>query len=137
MNESNLTLQQEQALVLALSGKKDTEIGAAIGVSRKTVNRWRHHDQDFRLALADRREVLREGTADALQALSTQAIGVLSAAMQSENEHVRLKAAALVLKSGVRRRRTADQVRVDREVIERQIVITALEESLTEIGRAG
>jgi len=137
MENYPLTTQQERAIVLALSGKHDGEIAATVGVARSTVNRWRNHDGAFREALAERREALREGTADALQALATKAIRVLSAAMDSDNEHTRVKAAALVLKACETRTKIAQRKGVDRAVIERQIVITALEESLTEIGRVG
>jgi hypothetical protein len=101
------------------------------------VSRWRHHNDDFRAALAERREALREGTADTLQALTEKAIRVLDAAMESENEHLRVKAAGLVLKACETRTKMARMKGVDRMEIERQIVIASLNEALTEMGRVG
>jgi transposase-like protein len=137
MFENELTPQQEQAVALALSGKKDGEIALAIGTSRQTVNTWRNHDDDFRAALAAGREALRDETADALQAMATEAMGVLKEAMRSENEYVRLRAAAIILKACEARTRIAKEKGVDREAIERQIVIASLTEALTDMGRVG
>lgn len=137
MGEDVLSPQQDRAITLALGGKKDGEIARAIGTSRQTVNRWRNQDEAFRTALAMRRETLREETADALQALSTKAIRVLAEAMESENEYVRLRAAALVLKACETRTKMAREKGVDRMEIERQIVIATLTEALTDMGRGG
>ena len=137
MSENKLTPQQEQAVALALKGKKDGEIALALGISRQTVNTWRHRDDDFRAALAMQREALREGTADALQELAKKAIGVLAKAMESENEHVRVKAAVAVIKACEVRTRSAQEKGVDREAIERQVVIENLKAALGKIGMVG
>ena len=137
MSNYQLTTKQERAIALALSGMADGEIAAAIGAGRSTVWRWRHHNDDFRAALAEGREALREGTADALQALTEKAIRVLDTAMESENEHLRVKAAGLVLKACETRTKMARAKGVDRMEIERQIVIASLTEALTEMGRVG
>ena len=137
MPANPLSPKQEQALALILCGQPDGRIAQTLGVGRQTVNTWRNHDDDFRAALAARREALRDGTADALQALTTRAIHVLAEALQNENVYVRLKAAGLVLKASETRVRAAREKGVDRVAIERQIVIASLTEALTEMGRVG
>jgi transposase len=137
MTPDPLNPKQEHALALVLSGKPDGEIAQTLGVGRQTVNHWRNHDDDFRAALAAQREALRDGTADALQALTHQAIRVLTEALNNENVYVRLKAAALILKASETRVRAAREKGVDRQAIERQIVIASLTEALTEMGRVG
>ena len=137
MSNYQLTTKQERAIALTLSGMADAEIAKRIGAGRSTVSRWRHHHDDFRAALAERREALREGTADALQALAMQAIRVLAEAMTSDNENTRIKAAALVLKACETRTKMARIKGVDREAIERQIVIATLTEALSDMGRVG
>jgi len=137
MNEMRLSSKQEKAVALVLSGKHDGEIATLIGVARKTVNRWRNHDDGFRAALARQREAMREETADALQGLTAKATRVLAEAMEDENAHVRLKAAGLVLKLCERQEKRRKEVGVDREEIERQVVIAALTESLKDLGMTG
>jgi transposase len=126
MGKKSLMAKQERAIALALSGKGDGEIATEIGVARSTVSRWRNHNDDFRAALAGQREALRERTADALQALADKAMRVLDAAMESEHENTRLKAAAIVLKGCETRTKMAKEKGVDREAIEREVVIAAL-----------
>ena len=135
MFENELTPQQEQAIALALSGKKDGEIALAIGTSRQTVNTWRNHDSYFQAALEAQRAALRAETADALQALAGKSIRVLSAAMESTNEYVRLKAAWMVLKACEAQTKQTGKRSTDREAMKRELMTEILTESLTEMGR--
>ena len=137
MDMIDLSDKQEKAVALAVCGKRDGEIAAVIGVTRKTVNRWRNHDADFRAALAAHREAMREETMDALQGLAARATQVLAEAMESQNAYVRLKAAGLVLKLCEQGTRKRQEKAAGQATVERQIVIASLTEALTEMGRGG
>lgn len=48
----NLTSKQCQAVELVAVEKPDGEVAQLVGVTRETVNRWRHHDLAFKKAVA-------------------------------------------------------------------------------------
>src|SRR4051794_12051157 len=50
--------RQRLAVELILSGKTDTAVASAIGVSRRTITRWRHEDAEFISELQQRRRRL-------------------------------------------------------------------------------
>jgi len=95
------TISPAQALALdaLVSGGSVTKAATEAGVARETVSRWVHHDPDFLAELQNVRAELAIQTRCALEALGTQAVGVLVDAVQ--NQFVkpwRLKAACAVLK---------------------------------------
>lgn len=59
----NLTNKQRQAVDLIAADKTDVEVARLVGVTRETVNRWRHHDSTFKKTVLARRACL---TADLL-----------------------------------------------------------------------
>jgi hypothetical protein len=92
-----LSGEQEAAIPLLLAGKTDAETAAAVGVSRQTVNGWANHDIGFIAAVNyERREVWRAQRAR-LQEAMTKATETVLAALNSENEAVRLKTALYLL----------------------------------------
>lgn len=51
----NLTNKQRQAVDLVAADKTDVEVARLVGVTRETVNRWRHHDLAFKKIVVARR----------------------------------------------------------------------------------
>ena len=92
-----LSGEQEAAIPLLLAGKTDAETAAAVGVSRQTVNAWANHDTAFIAAVNyERREVWRAQRAR-LQEAMTKATETVIAALNSDNESIRLKTALYLL----------------------------------------
>ena len=75
---------QAVALETLAAGATVTEAAQKAGVSRETVSRWMHHDANFIAELQNLRAELASQARCALEALGTQAIAVLLAALQSE-----------------------------------------------------
>jgi hypothetical protein len=96
---STISPAQSLALGALVSGGSITKAAKEAGVARETVSRWVHHDPVFIAEMQNARAELASQTRCALEALGTQAVGVLVSAVQ--NEFVkpwRLKAACAVLK---------------------------------------
>ncbi|MDO9546094.1 MAG: hypothetical protein Q7J07_05015 [Pelolinea sp.] len=91
--------KQELAINLVMCGLNDGEIASRVRVTRKTINTWRNHDEDFRALLAKRRKALHEQHQDELSGLVSEAIGVLREAMREENILIRVRAAQAVLRT--------------------------------------
>lgn len=53
-----LTTQKLQAVALVAADKNDVEVAQIVGVSRETVNRWRHHNPAFKKAVSAHRKQL-------------------------------------------------------------------------------
>ena len=93
-----LTPQQFQAIELVLLGKKDREVADAVGVSRRTIIRWRLQDADFIAELHRRRRELCDGSADRLRRLLDPSIDVLIEFLQSRYDMHRFRAATTLLR---------------------------------------
>ena len=76
-----------------------TEAAQKAGVTRETVSRWMHHDPVFIAELQNTRADLALQARCALEALGTEAIAVLTAAIQNKPvTPAALRAASIVLK---------------------------------------
>jgi DNA-binding CsgD family transcriptional regulator len=73
-NPKPLTIEQENAIDLLLTGKSDREVAETIGVHRMTVQTWRTSHPLFVASLAQRREALFSGAVDRLRSLVSKAI---------------------------------------------------------------
>ena len=134
MNNEGLSIKQEQAIELMMGGMTDGEIAEEVGVGRQTVSKWRNQDADFRAALALRRELVRERHMEALGELVEKAIAVVKEALESPDEKTRLKTAMFVLKvSGLQGYAKPGKAKTRGE-IEKEGFLTALEESIREMG---
>ena len=92
---------QAQAAVMLASGATDTAAAQAAGVTRQTVWEWRQAPA-FQAALNRERAALRQAWQDEAQALNSEALAVMRAALGSEDAAVRFRAACFVLaKSGL------------------------------------
>lgn len=89
--------KQERALEMMLRGETDTKIAKDLKIVRQTLYYWRTQDARFMRALAERRSILREQTREELLELSQDAIRAVKAALNSQDERIKLQAAKMVL----------------------------------------
>ncbi|MDE0186322.1 MAG: helix-turn-helix domain containing protein [Candidatus Poribacteria bacterium] len=91
-------LKQREAISLFLTGKSETEVAEAIGVSRQTIWKWKR-ETDFLHDIVEAGEgILAEHTL-AVSSLVDEALGVMSELLKSEDESIRFKAATTILNS--------------------------------------
>lgn len=98
-SSDDLSVEQTQAITLIMEGKNDTEVAEVIGKTRETVNRWRHHNDEFIVALDHARETYLDSQIAAVSTGAQKAIAVLDSLLDSEDEKIRFQAASLLLKS--------------------------------------
>ncbi|MDP9470318.1 MAG: hypothetical protein M3Q71_06565 [Chloroflexota bacterium] len=79
-----LSVEQENAIDLLVSGTSDRETAAAVGVSRQTVCGWRNHHPAFIAALNARRLETWGASSDRLRALLPKALDCLEGAITGE-----------------------------------------------------
>ncbi|MFE9391188.1 helix-turn-helix domain-containing protein [Streptomyces sp. NPDC006784] len=97
MSVTDLGAKTQAALLLARGATTD-KAGEAVGVSGRTVRRWRE-DPDFEAEVQQaRRAVLNEAVA-ALGAAARDAVATLHAALDEDNASVRVRAASVLLSS--------------------------------------
>lgn len=90
---------RETAIALLAAGMSSNDVGTTIGVSGRTVRRWRLEDPDFREQVeAGRREILQEAVA-ALTSAVRKAVTALEGALTDPNAMVRVKAGGDLLRA--------------------------------------
>lgn len=77
----DLSVEQQNAIPLVLSGKSDREIAEAVGVARETVTRWRNSDPLFISSVNYERRVLWDFGRDKVLTLQRKALDVLEKAL--------------------------------------------------------
>lgn len=114
---AHITPKQERAVAALLTAPDQSTAAAGCGISRRTLTRW--------MARPEFREAYREAsvrrlwdTIGQLRATSADALASLRKALQSDNEHVRVRAAVALLDLAVK---------VDNEELAARL--TALEEA--------
>ncbi|TRV70819.1 hypothetical protein FKN01_32230, partial [Streptomyces sp. 130] len=89
---------RETAIALLAAGMTSNDVGTAVGVSGRTVRRWRE-DPTFREQVeAGRREILHE-TVAALTSAVRKAVTTLETALTDPAATIRVKAAGDLLRS--------------------------------------
>jgi len=91
-----LSIEQENAIDVLVTGKTDQATGDAVGVNRATVLKWRLHDPLFQAELNRRRADLWGTAAERLRALLPKALDVL--ANQLDDQDHGLQAAIAVVR---------------------------------------
>lgn len=87
---------KSQAIILLARGSSTDKTGEAVGISGRTIRRWRE-DPDFESEVtAARKELLVEARA-ALGGAARDAIATLHAALRDDNAGIRVRAAATLL----------------------------------------
>lgn len=92
-----LSIQQLNAIDLLVTGQTDAEAADAVGVTRQTVNGWRHRDPWFQAALNRRRQEMWGSAVDALRALLPRAVAVLARTLNGPEDNPTVALAVLRL----------------------------------------
>lgn len=96
MTTSDLDAKGRAALLVA-QGVGADKAGDAVGRSGRTIRRWRQQDPEFEAEVqAARREILDQAVL-ALGQAAADAVTTLHAALQEDNAHIRVRAAAALL----------------------------------------
>jgi len=90
---------QSLAIDYLLAGQGVVETAQQIGVAYETLSRWRSNDPSFIAAYNQRRQALWDANADRLRGVVGQAIETLQSSLESKNEGIKIRAAALILKA--------------------------------------
>lgn len=69
-----LTVEQQNAVDLLVTGATDREVADAVGVNRVTVTRWRNHDPHFQAELNRSRKEIWASSTDRLRGLLPRAL---------------------------------------------------------------
>ena len=98
----NLSNHQCRALELALRGLPWSQIAKALGLSRKTLWRWKTQNREFQRALADARHDRFSAAFEQRQTLAYRAVEVLGNFLDNPDDKTRMRAAQLLLQSAAR-----------------------------------
>jgi len=94
-----LSIEQENAIELLITGKSDREVAEVCGLSRQTVNDWKNNNARFIAELNRRRAALWESDLDWLRSLVSSSISILAEDLQGENKKARREAAIHILRA--------------------------------------
>jgi|ETNmetMinimDraft_26_1059896.scaffolds.fasta_scaffold32844_2 transcriptional regulator len=98
-SKTKLTEQQEQAIWLILLGRKDEEVGKAVGVARQTISKWKNQNADFKAFLNKQRVENWENHRDKIRYCIGEAIQVIEENLANIEDHkIAQDAAIFVLK---------------------------------------
>ena len=99
-NQDNLTVMQEKAIQLLMTGGSDQAVANELDIARQTVNNWRHNDAAFAARFNAERQALWSTHREKLRSLVAQAVDVLAEDMAAKLEpKLRQSAAIHVLKA--------------------------------------
>ena len=99
-NQDNLTVIQEKAIQLLMTGGSDQAVADELDMARQTVNNWRHNDAAFAARFNAERQALWSTHREKLRSLVAQAVDVLAEDMAAKLEpKLRQSAAIHVLKA--------------------------------------
>ena len=99
-NQDNLTVMQEKAIQLLMTGGSDQAVADELDIARQTVNNWRHNDAAFAARFNAERQALWSTHREKLRSLVAQAVDVLAEDMAAKLEpKLRQSAAIHVLKA--------------------------------------
>jgi len=107
----NLTDIQFRAIELTIQGMRDTQIAQTLSVDRKTLWRWKTHDEDYQQALTSARIYLHGTTADRCQTIAQKAAGVLAKFLDDTDDKIRLKAAHILMTAASRFKPVTPRIR--------------------------
>ena len=93
-----LSIEQHNAIDLLILGKKDREVAEVCGVTRQTVNTWKH-EPEFLAELNLRRAGLWDEDIDKLRSLVGEAIAVLENDLRGDDKIARRVAALHILRA--------------------------------------
>lgn len=95
---SQLTPIQEKVLAGLLAGNSVSAVARESGIHRSTIYHWRHEHPYFGVALEQARSRHQVNLYDFIQDLTEQALETIAAMLESDDAHIRLRAAQAVLR---------------------------------------
>ena len=99
-NKDNLTVMQEKAIQLLMTGLSDQAVADELDLARQTVNNWRHNDVVFVARFNAEKQALWSTHREKLRSLVAQAVDVLAEDMAATlAPKLRQRAAIPVLKA--------------------------------------
>ena len=99
-NKDDLTVMQEKAIQLLMTGLTDQAVADQLGLARQTVCNWRHNEAAFAARFNAERQALWSTHREKLRSLVSQAVDVLAGDMAATLEpKLRQSAAIHVLKA--------------------------------------
>ena len=99
-HQDSLTVTQEKAIQLLMTGLSDQAVADELDIARQTVNNWRHNDAVFAARFNTERQALWSTHREKLRSLVSQAVDVLAGDMAATLEpKLRQSAAIHVLKA--------------------------------------
>ena len=99
-NKDDLTVIQEKAIQLLMTGLSDQAVADELDIARQTVNNWKHNDAAFAARFNAERQALWSTHREKLRSLVAQAVDVLAEDMDTRLEpKLRQSAAIHVLKA--------------------------------------
>ena len=93
-----LSVKQQNAIDLLITGRSDRETAKAIGVARQTVTEWRNHDYEFMAAVNRKRIDVWGSQTERLRSLVAKAVDVLESNLESNDERISQAAAVHILR---------------------------------------
>lgn len=96
--KNSLSIEQENAIDLLITGKSDKDTGEVCGVSRQTVIAWKR-EPEFHAELNKRRAALWQEDIDRLRSLVGDSITILAEDLQADSKKVRREAAVHILRA--------------------------------------
>ncbi|MFM8323090.1 MAG: hypothetical protein ACKOC5_19440 [Chloroflexota bacterium] len=93
--QPELSIEQQNAIDLLITGKSDRETAEAVGVARQTVTTWRTSNAAFIVELNRRRADLWNSQAERLRVLVAEAVDVLVDDMRQAEDLKRRQTAAI------------------------------------------
>ena len=94
-NQDDLTVLQEKAIQLLMTGGSDQAVANELDMARQTVNNWRHNDAAFAARFNAERQALWSTHREKLRSLVAQAVDVLAEDMAATLEPKLRQSAAL------------------------------------------
>lgn len=91
-------LKKREAISLMLTGKSDTEVAEAIGVSRQTIWKWKRNE-DFNHDIVEAGELILAEHTSAVAKLVDEAVVTMSELLKSDDESMKFRVAMTVLNS--------------------------------------
>lgn len=95
---SSLTVEQQNAITVLLTGLSDREVAETVGVCRETVTKWRLYHPAFRAELNRQRHELWEHGLDRMRSLVPRAMAALEAVLNDPENPNRGRVALEILK---------------------------------------
>ena len=94
----SLSIEQQRAIDLLMTGASDREVAEELGMARETITRWRNYHPEFQAELNRRRRALWDHGLDRLRLLFPEAVDTLRTVVKDPNNRDAVKVALEIVK---------------------------------------